>query len=95
MSDFCDVNSLSNIPATSAVRLAAEQHLPGKAAKTIRPKARGLVQHGGLPGRLEESGPAECDSVRDGLSVPPSLADHTTLTPLGAELLLKHHHKLL
>jgi hypothetical protein len=32
----------------------------------MRPKARGLAQHGGVPGWLEESDPARCDFVRDG-----------------------------
>ncbi len=31
----------------------------------MRPKARGLVQHGGPPGWLEESDPAGCDFERD------------------------------
>ncbi len=43
----------------------------------MRLKTRGLAQHGGLPDRLEESDPPECDIVRDRLSMPPSLTDHT------------------
>jgi hypothetical protein len=38
----------------------------------MRPKARGLTQHGGPPGWLEESDPAGCDFVRDGRPVPPA-----------------------
>ncbi len=45
----------------------------------VRPKARGLVQHGGPPGLLEESYPAGCDFDRDGRSIPPALT-----TPLAA-----------
>ncbi len=37
----------------------------------MRPKARGLVQHGGPPGWLEESGLAGCDFVCDGRAMPP------------------------
>ncbi len=44
---------------------------------TMRPKARGLVQYGGLPGWLEESDPAGCDFLRDGRSMPLALTDHT------------------
>ncbi len=39
----------------------------------MRPMARGLAQHGGPPGWLEESDPAGCDFVRDGRSMPPAL----------------------
>jgi hypothetical protein len=46
----------------------------------MRPKARGLAQHGGPPGWLEESDPAGCDFVCDGRSMPPALT--------GADLLL-------
>jgi hypothetical protein len=49
----------------------------------MRPKDRGLVQHGGLPGWLEESGPAGRDFVRDGRSMPSALTDHTTCPDLG------------
>jgi len=35
-------------------------------SSTMRPKTRGLAQHGGPPGWLEESDPAGCDFVRDG-----------------------------
>jgi hypothetical protein len=45
---------------------------------TMRPKARGLAQHGGPPGWLEGSDPAGCDFVRDGRSMPPALTDHTS-----------------
>ncbi len=39
--------------------------------RAMRPKARGLAQHGGPPGLLEKSDPAGCDFVRDGRAVPP------------------------
>jgi hypothetical protein len=45
---------------------------------SMRPKARGLAQHGRPPGWLEESDPEGCDFVRDGRSMPPALTDHTT-----------------
>ncbi len=32
----------------------------------MRPKARGLAKHGGPPGWLKQSDPAECDFVQDG-----------------------------
>ncbi len=54
---------------------------------------RGLTQHGGPPGRLEESDPTECDFVRDG----PALMDHTTCPGLGLIYYLlytKHRHEL-
>ncbi len=38
----------------------------------MRPKTRGLAQHGCPPGRLEESDPGGCDFVRDGQSMPPT-----------------------
>jgi hypothetical protein len=47
--------------------------------RTMRPKARGLAQHGGPPDWLEESDPAGCVFVRDGRSMPPAL----TTTPLA------------
>jgi hypothetical protein len=51
---------------------------------TMRPKARGLAQHGGLPVWLEESDSAGCDFVRDGRSMPSALlAHHTTCPGLG------------
>jgi hypothetical protein len=37
----------------------------------MRPKARGLAQHGGLLGWLEESDPGKCDFLCDGRAVPP------------------------
>ncbi len=40
----------------------------------MRPKARGLVQHGGPPGWLEESDPAGCDFECDVRS----MTDYTT-----------------
>jgi hypothetical protein len=55
----------------------------------MRPKARGLAQHGGPPGWLEECDPAGCDLVRDGRSMPPALTDH--LPRSGADLLLNVH----
>jgi hypothetical protein len=46
--------------------------------------ARGLAQHGGPPGWLEESDPAGCHLyVMDGPSMPPSLTDHTTCTVIS------------
>ncbi len=56
----------------------------------VRPKARGLVQHGGPPGWLAERDPAGCDFDRDGRSIPPALT-----TPLAAVLgyLLPNVHK--
>ncbi len=44
-----------------------------------RPKARGLVQHGGPPDWLEERDQAVCDFLRDGRSMPPALADQIHL----------------
>jgi hypothetical protein len=52
----------------------------------MRLKARGLAQHGGRPGWLEESGPAGCDLVRVGRSMPPTLKDHTICPGSGADL---------
>jgi hypothetical protein len=52
----------------------------------MRPKARGLAQHGGPPGFLEESDPAGCDFVCDGRSMPPAPTDYTTCT--------QHRHEL-
>jgi hypothetical protein len=50
----------------------------------MRPKARELAHHGGLPGWLEESDPAGCDFfVRDGRSMSPALTDHITCPGLG------------
>jgi hypothetical protein len=40
---------------------------------SMRPKARGLAHHGGLPDWLEESDSASV-SVRDGLAVPPAFS---------------------
>jgi hypothetical protein len=51
----------------------------------MRPKARGLAQHGGPAGWLEESEPAGCD----GRSMPPTLTDRTTCP--GLELLSCEH----
>ncbi len=52
----------------------------------MRLKARGLAQHGGRPGWLKESGPAGCDLVRDGRSMPPALKDHTICPSLGGSV---------
>ncbi len=49
----------------------------------MRPNARGLVQHGGPSGKLEESDPAGCDFVRDRRSMPSALTDNTTCPGLG------------
>ena len=51
----------------------------------MRPKAREMTQHGGLPVRLGESDPAGCDLCCDGRSMPPSLTDCLEL--LSCELL--------
>ncbi len=51
--------------------------------RPMRSKARRLVQHGGLPGWLKESGSAGCDFVRDERSMPPALTDHDTCPGLG------------
>jgi hypothetical protein len=53
----------------------------------VRPKARGLAQHGGPPGWLEENDPGGSDFVRNGRSMSPALTDHTT------EGLLLNEHK--
>ncbi len=57
------------------------------------PKARGLAQHGGPPGWLEESDPAAgCDFVRDRRSMPCTCPDgpHHLLRS-RADLLLNVH----
>jgi hypothetical protein len=35
---------------------------------------RGLDQHGGPPGWLEDSDPAVCDFVHDGWAIPPAFS---------------------
>jgi hypothetical protein len=46
--------------------------------KQMRPKARGLAQHGGPPGLLEESVTQQgVIFLVDGQSMPPALTDHT------------------
>ncbi len=41
----------------------------------MRPKARGLVQHGGPPGCMAGGElPSKCDFVRVGLAVPPAFS---------------------
>ncbi len=57
-------------------------------SRHMSPKVRGLTQHGGLPGRLEESDPAGCDFVRDGRSMPLALTDY-----LGLIYYLMYMHK--
>jgi hypothetical protein len=52
----------------------------------MRPKARGLAQHVGPPGWLEERDPAGCDFDRDGRAMPPILADRSAC--LCLELLI-------
>ena len=42
---------------------------------TMRPKARGLAQHGGPSGWLEESDQQGFNFVRDGRSMPPALTE--------------------
>jgi hypothetical protein len=49
----------------------------------MRPKARGMDQHGGPTSWLEESDLAGCDFVRDGRSMPAALADRTSCPELG------------
>jgi hypothetical protein len=44
---------------------------------------RGLAQHGGPPGWLEESEPAGRDFVRDERFIPPALTDQTICPGLG------------
>ncbi len=65
-------------------------------SSTKRPKARGLAQHGGPPGWLEESDTARgCDFVRDGRSMPPALMEHSTCPGLGLicyKMYTKHRH---
>ncbi len=51
----------------------------------MRPKARGLAQHGGPPSWLQENDPAGCDFVRDGRSMQPLLTDRAACP--GLELL--------
>jgi hypothetical protein len=58
----------------------------------MRPKARGLAEHGGLPGWLEESDSAGCDFVHDGRSMPPVLTDHCL--GLIYYMYTKHHYEL-
>ncbi len=62
----------------------------------MRPLARGLAQHVGSPGWLEETDPAGWYFVRDGRSIPPALTDHALLSRSGADLLMytKHRHEL-
>jgi hypothetical protein len=48
----------------------------------MRLKARGMSQHCGSLGWLEESDPAGFDLVRYGWSMPPALTDHTTCPDL-------------
>jgi hypothetical protein len=62
-------------------------------AQAMRPKARGLPQHGGPPGWLEESVPTECDFVFAGRSMPLALTDHTTCPRSRAHLLLNVHKR--
>jgi hypothetical protein len=57
----------------------------------MRPKARGLAQHGGLPGWLEESDPAGCDFVLDGRSNAAYPGGPHHLSRSGADLLLTVH----
>jgi hypothetical protein len=57
----------------------------------MRPKARGLAQHGGLPGWLKESDPAGCDFVRDGRSNNACPGGPHNLSRSGAPLLLNVH----
>ncbi len=51
----------------------------------MRPKTRGLAQHGSPPGWLEESDPwhAGSDFVPEGRSIPPTLMDHGACPDLG------------
>jgi hypothetical protein len=50
----------------------------------MRPKARGLVHHGGPPGWLEESDPAGCDFVCDGRSMAACLFSTVPVARTGA-----------
>ncbi len=49
----------------------------------MRPKTRGLAQHGSPPGWLEESDAAWCDFVHDERPMPPTMMDHTACPGLG------------
>ncbi len=49
----------------------------------MRQKARGLAQHGGLPGWLEQSDPPPFIICFDGQSMPPAPMDHTACPSLG------------
>jgi hypothetical protein len=55
----------------------------------MRPKSRGLAQHGGPPGGLEESDPAGCDFVRWTVHAASDGPHH--LSRSGADLLLNVH----
>jgi hypothetical protein len=63
----------------------------------MRPKARGLSQHGGPPCWLDERDSAGCYFVRAGLSMPPALTDHTTCPGpvlIYCWMYTKHLHEL-
>jgi hypothetical protein len=60
----------------------------------MRLKTRGLAQHGGPPGWLEESAQAGCGFVRDGQSILPAMIDHMTCTGLGLIVYRKQRHEL-
>jgi hypothetical protein len=66
-------------------------------SEPMRPKARGLAQHGGPPDWLEECDPAaRWYFVRDRRSMPPALTDHTTCPGLGLfhyETFTKYRHE--
>jgi hypothetical protein len=49
----------------------------------MRPKARGLAQHGDLPCWLEESDPAGCEFVHNGRSMPAAMTYHPACHGLG------------
>ncbi len=88
-SNFLGASSLHILLAVGLIMLVAYRCQP------MRPKARGLAQHDGPLGWLEESDPAGGDFERDGRSLPPSLTDHTIcsgddLSPLYT----KHCHEL-
>jgi hypothetical protein len=59
---------------------------------------RGLAQHGGLPGWLEESDPAGCDFVHDGGFMRPALTDFWQIQLLLLMcyygMYTKHRHEL-
>ncbi len=92
---IAQILSCARVPRISCPHTFSWWRLPAFSSCSVglamRSKARGLAEHDGPPGWLEESDPAGCDFVRDGRSMPPSLTDHTACLGLGADLLLNVH----